>query len=1068
MSRGRFDGESAAREELGHERRRPPWLEREHRLPFGLLADDEFEVFCYLLLLREYPNDRIYYYGKTGDAGRDIVHHRADGTIDLVQCKRYGSNVGINDVKSELAKLCANLHSGLLTDRFDRVVFYVATDLSAPAQDLLKAPRGWQQAASKSLRDHLGAVPSAALRAFAKSWRPRFEWETGLKLTARALSHPDLVEEFFATRKVVDASALSPLLDLSRETRAKVDTLLARSDVPRTIVPSFEGPGGGPALPVPRFFGRESELAALRDALRGESASVGALVTGLGGVGKTALVHHFVATLARDLFPDGVWWLNAHALTTELQRMLRQLGRADVASLPEDEVRATLARDLHELRALVVLDDVDPSEVDPRRLLLPGGRSRTVCTSRITTLGEQIGASITCVALGCWDLHTAREYLRSAPAPVSTSDGELEALAEHVGRLPLALQLLTWWLRRRGVTIEALRAKLSRDSLGTLDRFAKEVGRGVAETFLVTFESLSFLERTVLLSLAACAQGTSAATVAAVAGTSLEEAIDALGELFERSLVEHTENADHPWGVHDLVRLFLQAQERAEDYEVAHRNYFRKRLEALWRADATLQFDELVPEALAATDRALARSHWREAWEILATVEQRLRRSERHAELVIRYERMLALMPSDEPESGVIAGNLGLCYRSLAQYERSATLLTRALESATRLKDRREEATQLSNLAICESVRGHTHRALDLSRRSFEIAVELGEARLAVSALSNLSTCYMTLGALPDAATNLQKALTLAERHGWKDEQSTALTNLGICERRLGRIPEAIALFERVLALEEQLGSVSGVAGAHGNLGNCYGQLEDSPRALEHLQTALSIVERSGREDGIANAHSNLGTWRASRGEFHLAIGHFQRSMEIDVRLGRPEGQALTLGNLGHTYLLTEDYVRATTCLEAALALDEALGRKEGIADHLRDLGACASERGEPLRAIALLQRALTIEETLGAPERQVSVLVVLGQAYDQIGRPEKALECLKSALAKAESSSTAAKDPRVYMLRMLLLAVQAGAQSAAPPSWSNATSVNEGAPSSGGAIATTNVRSNPPKNRRL
>jgi hypothetical protein len=175
MARQRIEGVAAARQELNSDRTRPVWLERGHSLPFGMLADDEFEVFCYLLLLREHPNDQIYYYGKTGDAGRDIVHHRAGGA-DLVQCKRYASNVGVGEVRGELAKLCTNLDSGVLPEPFHRVIFYVATDLSAPAQDLLACVKNWQKVAVRSLREHLGAEPSRRLRAFARAWRPEFGW----------------------------------------------------------------------------------------------------------------------------------------------------------------------------------------------------------------------------------------------------------------------------------------------------------------------------------------------------------------------------------------------------------------------------------------------------------------------------------------------------------------------------------------------------------------------------------------------------------------------------------------------------------------------------------------------------------------------------------------------------------------------------------------------------------------------------------------------------------------------------------------------------------------------------
>ncbi len=1067
MMRQRIQGVVAARGDLGVGRSYPPWLERGHSLPFGMLSDDEFEVFCYLLLVREHPTDEIYYYGKTGDGGRDIVHHHANGTVDLIQCKRYATNVGIGEVRGELAKLCVNLHAGLIPTSFHRVVFYVATDLSAPAQDLLTSSKRWQKVAAKSLREHLRAAPAPNLCEFVKTWRPVFARETGLRLTARATKHADLVDEFFAVRKVVDVGALAPLVEQGRQTQTKLDALLARHEAPRESVAEFEGPGGGPALPVARFVGRDGELAELRRVLGAEGAGC-VVVTGLGGVGKTALVHHFVATEGRELFPDGVWWLDARAPAVEFQRVLARMGLAGANPATEDEARALLVRTLHHRDVLLVLDDVDPDEVDPRRLLVPGGRCRTVCTSRIATLAEQLGAPAASMAIGSWDPATARGYLRTAAVHTTPPDDELDVLAEHVGRLPLALQLLAWWLRRPGVTPGALRARLGRDSLSTLDRFAKEVGRGVAETFVVSFESLPPLEREVLLALASCARGTRAETVAAVAAVSMEEAGGALGELWERSLAEHTSNAERAWSVHDLVRLFLQAQEGAAAREAAHHAYCMERLAALHKTGATDGFDEVVPEVLAASDRAIGRMRWREGWELLAGVDERLRRRGRHRDMVARYERMLPLVPSETIDAAIISGNLGLCYRSLGLLERATELVTHAVALTERLGDRREQAKQLSNLGLCESVRGNTRRAVEHLQRSLNLSVELEELSSAVSALTNLAVCLTTLGELPQAAAMLRKALEIADRYGWAEEQANILANLGVCARRQGQARDAISLFERALALEQRLGRLGGVAAALGSLGNCYGDLDDEERSLDHHQRALAVEEQLGREEGIALAHGNLGTCFARRGDFHLALGHFRRALASDERLGLLEGQAIAHGNLGHTYLLMREYAQATTHLKRALEIDEALERLEGVADHLRDLAACADAQGEPLRAIALLQRAITIEEKLGNPSRLITCIVLLGSALSALGRAQQAAECLAAALALARRAGMADDDPKVRMLRAVLPMAQADARAvAAAPPRAAPQDARPGETGAGGPGTVTPVRGTSPRPRR-
>src|SRR4051812_30773001 len=133
--RTRVSDEHGAWADLGPPPAPVLWLERHNCLPFHLLSDDAFEICCFILLMREHPGERIYYYGKTGDRGRDIVWHHADGTVEFIQCKRYGRTVGVAEVREELAKLCVNVFERRLPEIPDRITFYVVPDLSSDAQD---------------------------------------------------------------------------------------------------------------------------------------------------------------------------------------------------------------------------------------------------------------------------------------------------------------------------------------------------------------------------------------------------------------------------------------------------------------------------------------------------------------------------------------------------------------------------------------------------------------------------------------------------------------------------------------------------------------------------------------------------------------------------------------------------------------------------------------------------------------------------------------------------------------------------------------------------------------------
>jgi hypothetical protein len=234
MNRPVVDSVEGARADLGFTRKWPSWLAAQPTLPFASLSPDEFEVFSYFLLCRESPGERIFYYGKTGDGGRDILRPTSPQGCELIQCKHYQDNVGIGEIRKELAKLCANVFLEMIPDRPDRVTFYVSRDLTAPAKDLLRFQSRWLAEAQDALREHLGHEPEPALLEFARNWWPDFEWQSEIELTQRARRQQELLDEFFEVRGRIDGTIADVRIVVREE-------LAASKDNPQSIDLTWEG-----------------------------------------------------------------------------------------------------------------------------------------------------------------------------------------------------------------------------------------------------------------------------------------------------------------------------------------------------------------------------------------------------------------------------------------------------------------------------------------------------------------------------------------------------------------------------------------------------------------------------------------------------------------------------------------------------------------------------------------------------------------------------------------------------------------------------------------------------------
>jgi hypothetical protein len=235
-----------------------------------------------------------------------------------------------------------------------------------------------------------------------------------------------------------------------------------------------------------------------RDEALDEAGSAAVVVSGMGGVGKTQIAAH-QAFDARRCGTDLVVWVSATSRDAVLDAYSRAAQRIMVAQGPWEAERAAQALlewlVTTQRKWLVVLDDVATPAV-VRGLWPPENPAgQTVATTRYRGQGLS-GRGRRMVEIGVFTPTQSRDYLTAEHLAGSPAD--LDALADDLGHLPLALSHAAAYMINEDMTTPEYRALLA-DHHRRVDALFPnelELGDGHDRTIAATWSASTALAET--------------------------------------------------------------------------------------------------------------------------------------------------------------------------------------------------------------------------------------------------------------------------------------------------------------------------------------------------------------------------------------------------------------------------------------------------------------------------------------------------------------------------------------------------------------------------------------------
>lgn len=687
---------------------------------------------------------------------------------------------------------------------------------------------------------------------------------------------------------------------------------VAREKIPDTQTLPFQAPPD-----VIDFVNRESDLASMRLAISSGLSGTLTNVTGMPGVGKTAMAIHF-AHLHRTLF-GGVLW--AFAGEQNVQEILYAFaeaygqGRA-LAELSNHSHRISfLQRLLNERRPLVIVDDVRRKR-DLDVLLRAVGSCPTIVTSRKRSVGETATQAIDTHPLSPEDSANLLSSTMGRELRPEESEPAKE-IVRLVGGLPLALRILGRRAKWSNYSMPQLLARLEAERI----RAIAWTDDNTKDTNVRVSFDVSYVELDAVLANAFDSLGTfrgpdfSSDAVAHINRIAVSDAEDLLAALYELSLIEPS--TAERWRLHPLLR----------EYAAEHQMANGKGKENDERAiDFFCELTALADSEIHGADQDI----W---FDRLDSEYQNIRGA---------YERAEGL--GDLASQRKIASCLGW-YWSVRGYQSegrdwlSSTIAHQPPDAVDI-----DFARALLGFGYLAANQGDFDVAHDAADKSVTICSKIRDPEVLAMALHRRGYASWGLGNYGSATADARRARNLCKRHmkasagteykRWCTRFADSCNLLGLIRAYKGEQSAAVRAYNTSLRHRVSVGDTWGISATLNNLGEVRRCQRRMNEAEELYLQSLSMRVATLDAWGTANSLNNLGELQRARGDLEGAYHYFLQGLEVARRLNNRVAIATSAAGIAGIAALREEWRLAATIFGFASKQLTASRARLGPANH--------------------------------------------------------------------------------------------------------------------------------------
>ena len=753
------------------------------------------------------------------------------------------------------------------------------------------------------------------------------------------------------------------------------------------------------------LFGREGLLTLLKQRLRvGERPGLTAL-SGLPGMGKTALAAALVTDRqVQESFRDGILWAGVGPQPDVLS-LLARWGTLLGATPPPgkqasqiEEWNQVLRTIIGKRRMLLVLDDVWTVEV--ALTMQVGGPN---CVYLLTTRLPQVAFAF--AEQGALSVPELAEedgvalLERAVPNLVAQEPEQIRALVRAVGGLPLALKLLAHVLSAQVFTgqprrVQAALARLQeaeqwlRISLPTAPEehslsLTQETPLSLQATIAISEQHLSEQARMTLRALA---------VFPAKPNSFAEEAALSVGQM-------PTEMLDELW---DAGLLESQGPGRYQMHQTIV-DHARLQGPAVEARERLVRFTGHYLQDHAQDYEALEL----ELGNLLAALD-----------VAVEME-----MPRDLIETI----NLLVPFLQMrGRYQLGRQYLQRAYDAAITLEDAYSQMKMLQHLAHFAGKLGEYQDAEHYATRGLELAQQLEQLDAQEVLLSTMGQLAFNQGNYSQAIIYNEQALALARQAGNKKRICTLLDMLTIIAWNQGNYSQAQEMAQEGMELARQQGDSESLANMLNSMAQVAQFRGDSLQAEAFLLEALDLTHQLGSREMQVKLLCGLAIVVQDRGDYMQSTVHLLKALELARQIGHRFLICVSLANLADAMLIAGDYVKAEGYLLEGLELARQL-EHQGLLVFLANLGEAVGYQGDYARANAYFEESLQLARQQNATWFLSAALASWGDIHLACQHPDAAVQAYQEVLAVADTADVDQKFTAQARYGLARLAAQRG-----------------------------------------